>query len=195
MIAENYLVPGRECGTCSACCKEISIAGGGIDKPAGVPCRHLAAGKGCSIYSARPNLCRVFNCLWRSFDNVDEEWRPDRSGILMRLSNLPAHGASVAVELILFGPPEVLVSERFASLVGGFVESGTTVHLLVSVGPGLFMPSAMLNDQLRPYIAARDLAAVQQLMASCYRQLMALPRTRIPKGEIGYMEDLAAVQG
>ena len=115
---QNYLVPGRECGTCTACCTELTIVGGGIDKLATMPCRNLVGGN-CTVYASRPTLCREFNCLWRSLDNAGEEWRPDRSGILMRLSDEPADNGAFAVGLMLYGSPEVLATDGFAGLVAG----------------------------------------------------------------------------
>jgi len=41
MIEPNHLVPGRECGSCTACCKDLAIRADGIGKQAGEPCRHL----------------------------------------------------------------------------------------------------------------------------------------------------------
>jgi hypothetical protein len=46
------LVPGRECGSCSMCCKVYNIAE--ISKPAGKWCSHCKPGKGCVIHDAPP---------------------------------------------------------------------------------------------------------------------------------------------
>ena len=37
-IAEARVVPGRECGTCTLCCKLIAVAA--LGKPPGVWCTH-----------------------------------------------------------------------------------------------------------------------------------------------------------
>ena len=40
------VVPGRECGSCSLCCKVYNVPE--IEKPAGKWCRHCTPGKGCT---------------------------------------------------------------------------------------------------------------------------------------------------
>lgn len=68
----------RKCGACTLCCTLPAIPE--LDKPAGVPCRHLTA-KGCGIYDSpeRPELCRSFACNWLK-GAVDEHARPDIVG-------------------------------------------------------------------------------------------------------------------
>ncbi len=64
----------RGCGACTACCTALEIVsepgksttfdtGEDIAKPAGQNCRFLGL-SGCSIYDARPIVCREFKCDW-----------------------------------------------------------------------------------------------------------------------------------
>lgn len=75
------LIPGRDCGECSACCIWPSINKPDIQKRSGVACRHCT-GHGCGIYETRPDVCRRYYCAWRTVDIFDESWRPDKSGVL-----------------------------------------------------------------------------------------------------------------
>jgi hypothetical protein len=59
------------------CCKVPHIAE--FDKPAGVWCRHAAAGKGCAIYAERPGSCRAFYCLWMQDESFGPEWKPEKA--------------------------------------------------------------------------------------------------------------------
>lgn len=52
-----------------------------LKKPANVACRH-ATGHGCGVYEVRPDICRVWFCLWRRIGELPDELRPDRSGLL-----------------------------------------------------------------------------------------------------------------
>jgi hypothetical protein len=58
-----------------------------LHKPAGVPCRHLAA-KGCTIYGKPewPRVCRGYFCEWRKLPwfNGKSLYRPDRLGVLFK---------------------------------------------------------------------------------------------------------------
>ena len=55
--------PGKECGTCTMCCKVMGIKA--IAKPPGVWCKECIPGKGCGIYETRPEACRTFYCAYR----------------------------------------------------------------------------------------------------------------------------------
>ena len=74
-------VPGRECGTCSMCCKVYNIAE--INKPAGKWCSHCKPGKGCVIHDARPRQCADFNCLWRTEEQLPPHWKPDQAKMVV----------------------------------------------------------------------------------------------------------------
>jgi hypothetical protein len=172
VASSNYLVPGRDCGTCTACCVFLQIETKGIEKLAGIPCRHLTDCDGCAIYADRPQVCRSYDCLWRSVDALGEEWRPDRSGILMQLDDAPRGPEDpYSVLVILTGPPELMLDDRFAALAGGFIESGTDIHLTYLAEPGMPSLRLLLNPILAPAIAARDLAEVKSLLLGCYRSL------------------------
>ncbi|HWC62122.1 MAG TPA: hypothetical protein VG501_00760 [Rhizomicrobium sp.] len=72
----------RECGTCTLCCKVMGIKE--IDKPSGSWCPHCRPGKGCAIYSDRPEECRTFFCDWLAHDYLGPEWKPEKSKIVLR---------------------------------------------------------------------------------------------------------------
>lgn len=74
----------RECGTCTECCTGTLVAdihGYVMDK--GRPCHFL--GKGCTIYSDRPNVCREFQCAWLRDDgtNIPEWMKPELSKVVI----------------------------------------------------------------------------------------------------------------
>jgi len=77
------LVPGRQCGTCTLCCKVLRIDE--VENPAGQWCKHCAPGKGCRIHPERPDSCRDFYCLWLSQEGLGPEWKPEKSKIVLRV--------------------------------------------------------------------------------------------------------------
>src|SRR5512138_2208001 len=77
------LVPGRECGACTACCTHLKIDTPELQKFAGSDCEHLLPQRGCGIYERRPPICRGFHCAWRQLRVMPEDWRPDLSGVLV----------------------------------------------------------------------------------------------------------------
>lgn len=80
----------RPCGDCHVCCGPLlAIDNGTIaDHPAGMPCPHLSGV--CTAYDVRPPVCRVFQCEWSLGMGTVEE-RPDKSGLLVMRSWLPAY--------------------------------------------------------------------------------------------------------
>ncbi len=77
----------RSCGSCSLCCKLLSIEGV-EDRPGWTWCRHCRPGKGgCTIYDHRPQACRNFVCGWLSgaLDTVldPERWHPAKARMMI----------------------------------------------------------------------------------------------------------------
>jgi hypothetical protein len=63
------------------CCKLLSIDV--LEKPRAVWCPHCDKKRGCKIYDARPEPCRVFYCGWRRIGELDERWKPSQAKILI----------------------------------------------------------------------------------------------------------------
>lgn len=51
-----------ECTLCGACCAAPDISA--LQKPLGVPCKHLDSSCRCAIYAARPQVCRGYTPDW-----------------------------------------------------------------------------------------------------------------------------------
>ncbi|MCW6507904.1 hypothetical protein [Lichenifustis flavocetrariae] len=77
------LVPGRECGACTMCCKVYRIEA--LGKPDGVWCTHCVVGSSCKIYPDRPDDCRDFFCLWRTDATLPDSWKPNVSKLTISL--------------------------------------------------------------------------------------------------------------
>ncbi len=87
------VISERECRGCTLCCKLLAVPT--IGKPAGVLCRDCSEGKGCIIYRYRPGVCRSWNCAWRLWAWLGEEWYPLRSNMVInpKFSDNPAYSA------------------------------------------------------------------------------------------------------
>lgn len=76
----------RTCGECTVCCTYLKIRG--LDKPGLTPCGFLIepspdghTGKGCSVYTTKPDVCSGYRCAWLD-GHGEEDDRPDKSGML-----------------------------------------------------------------------------------------------------------------
>jgi hypothetical protein len=63
------------------CCKLLAIDE--IEKPVNAWCPHCAPGRGCKIYEQRPASCRAFTCRWILDPGMADEWKPDRSKLVV----------------------------------------------------------------------------------------------------------------
>lgn len=75
----------RECGGCNVCCTAMRVTP--LKKPAGEQCAHQTE-RGCGIYARRPEVCRVWYCMWvRDNGRVfADHHRPDRLGVFFTAS-------------------------------------------------------------------------------------------------------------
>jgi hypothetical protein len=81
-IEKLEIVLGRECGSCSLCCKLIAVVE--LSKPEGVWCSHCAPGKArCLIYDSRPTSCQGFHCGWLQSSDFGPEWRPTTAKMVL----------------------------------------------------------------------------------------------------------------
>ena len=62
------------------CCTALEIEE--LKKPAGPACPNCILSGGCSIYAARPKVCRDFECLWLTERKLPPNMRPDRIGTI-----------------------------------------------------------------------------------------------------------------
>jgi hypothetical protein len=81
----GLIVPGRACGTCTLCCKVLSVPG--YEHPPGEWCRFCLPGKGCGIYQTRPYTCRGHYCEWMISKGLGPEWKPDKAKFVLFGSN------------------------------------------------------------------------------------------------------------
>lgn len=70
----------RTCGGCRVCCLVMAIEE--LDKYAYAHCAHECEA-GCAIYGQHPPSCQEYHCIWRMGEDAADDWRPDKSGIML----------------------------------------------------------------------------------------------------------------
>ena len=73
----------KQCGSCTSCCTLLEVTDAG--KSVNEWCKYCEAGKGCTIYDTRPQMCRSFSCAWLQ-GHLSDEWYPERSGMVVHFS-------------------------------------------------------------------------------------------------------------
>ena len=80
----NKLESKRECSGCTACCEGwLGGEAHGKKFQSGCPC-HFKGESGCSIYDARPQFCKTFNCEWLVNNDLPQWMKPNVSGVIVR---------------------------------------------------------------------------------------------------------------
>jgi hypothetical protein len=167
------LVPGRSCGTCTVCCYALPIDTPELNKLPGVVCRNCT-GRGCAIYDARPTVCQGFYCGWRMLPQLDEEWRPDRSGVLVtpQNENIPAEfELREGIEFLIIGGEDAIRRPGFVETICTFVRRRVATFVAIPGPEGYFPARVILNtDQMVDAAAKGDRARALSLLLSLLEQ-------------------------
>ena len=146
------LLAGRECGECQVCCDLLNIDSPEFQKMPQTPCAHLAGGgKGCAIHTTRYPACRAYHCAWRYMANFSEDWRPDRSGVLIDFQNdgIPAqYSKRPGLRFTIAGPRETVHQPGFVNALTRLLGAGIPVVLAFPGPPGHYPAFVLLNEML-----------------------------------------------
>src|SRR5262249_42888068 len=155
---EAGLVPGRECGTCTVCCSALPIDSDELQKLPGEVCTNCT-GHGCAIYNGRPRTCRGFYCGWRLLPQLDDDWRPDRSGVLIvpQNENVPDRFAlREGIEFMILGGVDAVRRPGFVETLMSFVRNGIATFIAIPGPVGHFATRVFINEVLNSSAARSD---------------------------------------
>lgn len=164
-LSAAEVLAARTCGKCTACCRFLPIAEPTLTKPTGVLCQHCKPNQGCTVYELRPGACRSWECGWRKLPNLGPTWRPDKSGIMLRMDGDPF---TDGVTISLIGGASALRNRQLEPLVSAWVEAGIKVFLQC-IGPQGFLPSlTLVNPVVVDAVRAGDLALVGKALREIF---------------------------
>ena len=172
----DFEAPGS-CGDCVVCCEWLDIETEGLSKKAGILCHH-STGKGCGIHATRPGLCRGFFCGYRVITGLSDEWRPDRSGVMILVvtKDVPSQytGAETGFNFVVLGGEAAILRPGFAAYVSLLVSRNVAVYLSAD------SPKTLINDFMAPL--TRDPAGATAMLVHLYRlHLEAKKHGWVPK--------------
>jgi hypothetical protein len=169
-------VPNRVCGSCTVCCKVLPISEPELKKPPGVLCQHCLPDQGCQLRENWPKLCGEFFCGWRYYAQLDDNWRPDRSDILIEFKDKDVPPGfqrnDYFCKFTFFGRADKAHWEPLINFIANLVALDRPV-MIATTGetPGHLRGQILVNYMLRPAILARDAkrigAGLEQALAAC----------------------------
>ena len=173
----------RECGECTACCTHLKIDTAELQKLADVDCEHLEPQRGCRIYASRPRGCRDFVCAWHQMPDIPDDWRPDRSGVLLVLTgeNIPSGYATdygIKVQFIR-APGAQIRNPGVVRAILSFVHARIPVFLSLQGPVGLVAKRMLLNPRLQPFMAAGEPEALIGELAEMLQALEREPKEAV----------------
>ncbi|MBF0383144.1 MAG: hypothetical protein HQL69_19150 [Magnetococcales bacterium] len=177
----------RSCGECTMCCIDLSIDSPELKKHTGVECDYCIEKIGCSIYSKRPAECSNWFCLWMVKDVFGDEWRPDRSGILLNFmgdkSGIPdSYNTQDVIDIRIIHTNGLLNSLRFLDFVCNFIDGGVPLFVSVSGGPGYLASKVFLNDGMASAVQSRDIEKVTKELHKAIQAAIDHPKKRVELG-------------
>jgi len=164
---ESHLVSGRECGECTVCCEALHIDDGEFKKPADKACSQMVEKGGCKIYASRPNVCQDWHCAWRFMEQLGDDWRPDRSGILLRSDE------NGIIFQPIRNPRKVLTTERAIELIGGGIAQGIQLSMSIPTKKNHRSFSTTLNDNLETAVKSRNFAVIKSSLLKLIKKAAA----------------------
>jgi len=129
-MSVDLLVPTRDCGDCTLCCKVMGIES--LDKPPAIWCSHCKPAGGCAIYESRPQECRNFVCGYLRSTTLDERWKPSFCKFVL------AEGEDNTHLKIVVDParPDAWKKEPYYSSFKAWAQSGPDEGMKVMVAIG-----------------------------------------------------------
>lgn len=159
----------NSCGTCAVCCHALGFnAQEGYSKKAGEWCKHCT-GTGCGIYETRYKLCQLYLCGWRKLPQLGEEWRPDRSGVLlMEIEGDEIHKdyrqTSAGLEFTILTGETAIRRPGFAEYIATLVRRRVAVYLSL-----IGRPKTVINPFLEDHVAAGDMPGLTRMLVHLFR--------------------------
>jgi len=167
----KLLVENRECGACIACCVELTIEDPKLVKLPGVTCKNLNPGGGCEIYQVRPTTCQKYYCMWRFMPLLDEGWRPDQKGVLIKrvYEKIPVgYEGKLALDFEIVGKKSIIHDINFIEVLAGYILGGFPCFISYAK-PQRELHMVFLNDQLLPFIESRNIKMLKARLSSALK--------------------------
>lgn len=166
------LVEGRSCGTCTVCCYTLPIDTPEIQKLPSVVCEHCT-GRGCGIYEARPPACRGFYCGWWLLPQLDDEWRPDKSGVLItpQSDDIPTEfELREGIEFLITGGEAAVRRTAFLDFLTLCVRRRVATFVSIPGPEGFFAAKVLVNKHLAEAAARNDRSTILALLLRMVEQ-------------------------
>jgi hypothetical protein len=146
---------------------------------------------GCSIYSKRPTPCREWFCVWRNLSELDDSWRPDKSGVMIEFSDEQFPGIfanRVGFRFTVINKEKATRNNKLAKFLKKQISNGVPCLLSFGIEPAQNPPVTFLNIAMGKAANQKNpngiLGELKKAITACEQQ----PKDflKIEKGRIIY---------
>ena len=148
------------------CCRFIPLDLPELAKPTGALCAYCVDGAGCSVHAIRPQTCQTWFCVWRMVE-LSDDWRPDRSGIIVRPDGL----TTGEITLYVVRETDFLRSDAVFETLAEWLGNGLALALSMPGPVGTLPVRSVVSDYLRPALETGDRAMFDLLMRNALDEL------------------------
>ena len=185
------LVKNRECGKCTVCCTHLGIETSEIVKQPNVPCQNLMKAGGCAIYKDRPKVCDEWYCAWRNLPELDDDWRPDKMGVLLEFSreNFPApFTGKTGFRFTVLDKKKISSNYKLVSFLSKQIKNDVPCILSYGAESGQAPTTAFLNVAMRGIIQNGKKKDITKAILNAVEACEKMPKemTKIKDGKLVY---------
>lgn len=177
MADKEFTGLNSDCGSCTACCRELIVDTPGLTKHAGVLCANCISAKGCAIYRDRPQVCSTFLCGWRQLP-LAEEWRPDRCEIIVTQEPEDRERDVLGGwKFFFFGGLDKIFWRPFLTFAASLIAADKIVYISIPGASGHLsrMMAITPDPDLKKAVAASNTAAVAGIVAALIQSCLDTP--------------------
>ena len=117
-------------------------------------------------------------------DAFGEEWRPDRSGLLLNFmvdkSGIPeSYNTQDVIDIRIIHTHGLVNSLKFLDFVCNFIDGGVPIFVSASGGPGYAASRVFLNDGMTSAVKSRKLDQVTKELHKAMQAAIDHPKKRV----------------
>ena len=130
----------KDCGDCSLCCKLIEVKP--LNKPADTWCEHCTK-QSCAIWEKRPEICKTYNCLWRTTPEMTDDLQPSKCKVAFEV-----HEEGVAIAHVDVDRPEAWRKPPVIGVILKLVQEGTPVWVMIGKERHMLLPEGKNQEEV-----------------------------------------------
>ncbi|MDG1858394.1 MAG: hypothetical protein P8I94_04785, partial [Emcibacteraceae bacterium] len=147
-----------------------------------VDCEHLRKGGGCNIYKKRPTTCATWYCSWRYLSNLNDQWRPDISGVLMDFStkSIPSeYSSGTALIFKVIDKEKFLTNTELTQFIIYLMNKELPIFLSHGLEPGYSAISTILNPPLLDAVKDRNHQKIIEILNFILVECEKAPKNKL----------------